>query len=377
MKDMRVGVILLLLALRLMVNFGLVSRCKPNDLVRIAGIVEKVYRNKTKSILLIGNFRVVWEGKERILVGEQVSLVGKCSRGVIEILRGEISLIEPRIEERSMEVMKKAWLVRQVESFREKLLIATAKQLPEPENGLLAGILLGYKGSLGKGFTNALIESGTIHVAVASGYNVSVVGLAVLYLSNFFLRRREATVLVILAIVFYVLLAGGEPPVVRAAIMGSVMLLTKVKGRQIEGGELLLMACLIMLQVRPSLLEEVSFQLSVTATLGMIYVSPFLEKMLDRFKNSLVSFVLQTELVPTVSATLMTAPLIAWHFGRINLMGIISNLFVLPLITPVMVLGTLQILLNLVWEPLGNLVAPISFSLLHLMVVLIGWFGKG
>jgi len=92
--------------------------------------------------------------------------------------------------------------------------------LPEPEASLMAGIVLGSKRGLPLEFWQALQKTGTLHIVVASGFNVTVVLGATIFLLAGIFRRSLAIVLGIGAVMIYSLMAGMEPAIVRAALMG-------------------------------------------------------------------------------------------------------------------------------------------------------------
>lgn len=373
--DSRIALVCLFLLLRLILNIFQINKCDENQLIRVAGIVKKIYHSESERILVIGDFRAKFLKNVLAKEGNYVSVIGRCRKGVIGTIYGQIGLVDPVIsviEERSR---KELWLTASVRKLRQEINKDLRKQLPSTESGLLAGIVLGDKDSIGVEFSNALINSGTIHIAVASGFNVTVVGAAVMLMLNRFLKRRWSTILAIVAIIFYVLLAGGEPPITRAAIMGSLVLVAKVYGRQAGAGYMLLIASAVMTFVRPSILGEVSFQLSVAATAGLIFLEPIIKGYFEGLRNGLIQILMRLEFSTTLSAQIVTAPIIWWHFRTVNLIGLISNLFVLPLIPPAMALGGVQIAMNLIWEPLGRLVAPLSYALLHLVVFLVRLFG--
>jgi competence protein ComEC len=217
-------------------------------------------------------------------------------------------------------------------------------------------------------FYDSLIETGTVHVVVASGYNVVVVGSVVLNLLVYLMRRQQATLLALIAMVGYGWLAGGEAPVVRAVIMGSLVFLARATGRQTESGWLLVVAGWLMLMVNPQLIESVSFQLSLAATAGLIWVEPKIREGMERVKSSWMRVMMETELSPTLAAQITTAPIIWWNFGRLSLISPVVNMLVLPLVPMMMGLGAGQLVL-------GRLVAPFTYAVAHLFVVIVRWFG--
>src|SRR6266852_3979746 len=99
-----------------------------------------------------------------------------------------------------------------------------------------------------------LRTSGVFHVIAASGMNVTLVGGFLTSLFTLFLRRQIALLLSILGILFYALLAGFEPSIIRASIMGILVLSSQIFGRQAWPTYALLLTGYIMLLFDPSLI---------------------------------------------------------------------------------------------------------------------------
>ena len=121
---------------------------------------------------------------------------------------------------------------------------------------------------------------GLIHIVVLSGYNMTVVADGVARLFRF-LSLRSRTVVGTVLIILFSLMVGGGATVIRAAIMTILALIARTLGRVADAGRLLFIAGIIMLLENPRiLLGDPSFQLSFLATLGLIYLSPLVEKRL-------------------------------------------------------------------------------------------------
>lgn len=336
------------------------SECK--DEVRVRGKVDEVVWKDSVWVVGIDEFRFEAESgyKEGYKRGDEVVVVGRCKRGWKDFWLGRVWLDKAKVEER-IEVEDRKGL-------RDRLVEIYERQLPDPEAGLVAGVVLGYKSSMEQSFYDSLIETGTVHVVVASGYNVVVVGSVVLNLLVYLMRRQQATLLALIAMVGYGWLAGGEAPVVRAVIMGSLVFLARATGRQTESGWLLVVAGWLMLMVNPQLIESVSFQLSLAATAGLIWVEPKIREGMERVKSSWMRVMMETELSPTLAAQITTAPIIWWNFGRLSIISPVVNMLVLPLVPMMMGLGAGQLVL-------GRLVAPFTYAVAHLFVVIVRWFG--
>lgn len=224
---------------------------------------------------------------------------------------------------------------RQLFLLRRKISFRLSMMVPEPEASFLNGILLGDRSGMPEEMADAFRRTGTTHVLALSGYNISVIiaaGIAI------FGRRKAAIALVVTAIVLFVLLVGPSASVVRAALMGSFILLGQALGRP----QVAVPACLItagaMLLVTPWALKyDVGFQLSFAATLGILWWERPIRARL-RLPEPLGSL-----LATTLAAGAPTLPLIIATFHQISVVSPIANVVIVPLV-PWLMLGSVLVL---------------------------------
>ncbi len=262
-----------------------------------------------------------------------------------------------------------------VDSWRMKLVGVAAKNLPEPEGALVLGVVLGYKSSLSREFYQSLINSGTVHMVVASGYNIMVVAGLALSVFLFFVSRRWASVLAIGVMIFYVILTGGEVSVVRAALMGSMVFVGAVLGRGAKAWWSLTLAAWLMLMIDPAIIGSISFQLSVAAAFGVTVLAPYFKKRLEESGANLSGLVEKLDLTTSLSALILTWPIIWFHFGRGSLISMVSNTVILPLVPLLMALGGLMLASGVLFGPMATLISWPTYALAHLVVLLVRLFG--
>ncbi|MDA1338396.1 MAG: ComEC/Rec2 family competence protein [bacterium] len=192
---------------------------------------------------------------------------------------------------------------------------------------LSAGMLFGEKTALSKDFKEDLVKVGLIHIVVVSGFNISLVGLLIL---NTFKRFGVmAYIISFLGIVLYSVLVGLEPPVLRALIMGSIVLIARAKGEESNQIYLLFIAGFIMLFINPIIIKSLSFQLSFMATLGVLTFTPIFDSIFPKYLSDLSA---------SISAQIMVLPILALNFGQVSIVSPIANLLTLwtvPIITVV------------------------------------------
>lgn len=208
--------------------------------------------------------------------------------------------------------------------------------LPEPDASFIAGITIGERTSIPEELREAFADTSTSHLVALSGYNITIVGVAVTSLFSYFhLSQRLKLFLTAFLIICFVMLAGASPSIVRAAVMGVLALLARERGRTFEMTNALIFAAAVMVYINPHILTlDLSFQLSFLATLGIILVPPLLE---ERF-FWLPKF-LREVIMATIGAELFVFPLILWNFGEISLVGLFANFLIVPLIPYTMGVG--------------------------------------
>jgi competence protein ComEC len=236
------------------------------------------------------------------------------------------------------------------------------KTFGDPHAALLAGLLLGDQ-RFSDAWEEKFQATGTTHIVAASGYNVTVVSFILFgFLVYFGVRRQQAYGILLVGIIAYVFLAGGDAPVVRAGVMGSLVLTSKQLGRKTTMTNVLLLAAVLMLIPEPRLLrDDVGFQLSMLATIGLIYFAPTVDKWFSFVPKT---FTLRESLSATVAATIFTLPIILFSFGNLSLVSPIANLLILPVIPYAMAFGAIALVIGFVSAPVGALAAGPAWALL-------------
>jgi competence protein ComEC len=270
-------------------------------------------------------------------------------------------------------------------SLRERLADSLARALPEPQGSLAQGVLLGLRGNIPDSLNSAFSRTGTAHILAISGLNISIVIAMFLSLGVlFFGRQRSLYIWLALAFTWlYTLLAGMNPPVIRAAIMGSLFLIAIYLGRQGSAIIALAFAAAVMVGIQPQLLWSVSFQLSFLAMAGLILFYPYFQTWGRKgvallFKNS-------EKIVPTASiitdgfaaslaAILAVAPLIAYNFGIVSLVGLPATFFSLPALPFIIVTSALVAFVGLLASLAAQVLGWLAWLFLSYLVLLVQGF---
>lgn len=224
--------------------------------------------------------------------------------------------------------------------LKKNFIAIIEKILPEPSSSFLAALLVGARRTLPDDLVNAFNKTGTTHIVAISGYNISIISIMLLnFLTYLFLPRRLIFWIVIICILMFTLIAGAGASVVRAAVMGGLLVLASREGRFYRVTNAIIFAGAVMLFFNPYLLRyDTGFQLSFLAALGLIYLAPHFNRWFANLSNFL-SF--RTNLSATLSAQIMTFPVIFWEFGRVSLVATLANVLILPAVPTTMFFGFL------------------------------------
>lgn len=227
-------------------------------------------------------------------------------------------------------------------SLKEKTISVFQMVLPSENAAFLAGITLGERAEFSKEFKEAMSKSGTTHLVALSGYNITILVVAVAYVLSFFAPRSSVFWLTLLIITGFVAMTGAEASVVRAAIMGGIVLLAKRANRLYSFRNAIVIAAFLMILENPMVLSfDVGFQLSFMALLGIVYLRPAIKKFLKIEENGDWSDFLawKENLLTTFSAQLAVLPLLVLYFGNFSIISLLSNLLILSVIPLTMALG--------------------------------------
>lgn len=210
-----------------------------------------------------------------------------------------------------------------------------ANALPEPGASLASGLITGGKQGLGEELLDMFIIAGLVHIVVLSGYNVMIVAEAVLRLFGR-AGKRNAAILAGIIIALFVIAAGAGAASIRAGLMAGLGLLARVTGRTYAVLRALMAVAFLMLLWNPLLLAyDPGFQLSFIATLGLILLSPMIERRL-----SFVPHLFWRDLfAATLAAQVAVLPLLLYQTGLFSVVSLPANLLVLPVVPFAMLLS--------------------------------------
>jgi ComEC/Rec2-related protein len=209
------------------------------------------------------------------------------------------------------------------------------RYLPDPQASFASGVLLGGSGPPDGDFRLQLQRSGLAHLLAIDGYKMVVVGGAVSAALVRFLGPQLAALPICLTLLGYTLLTGAHAAAVRAAIMAGLTTVAAVGGRLADPLTSLLLAAAVMGAVDPHVPLDLGFQLSFSATLGLILLWPRIHRRLRRLPKPLAE-----PAGVTVTVSLATLPVTVAAFQSVSLVSPLAHIAAVPLVPVVMLSAT-------------------------------------
>lgn len=256
--------------------------------------------------------------------------------------------------------------------IKHALIRGIERAFPEPYAALAEGLLLGEKQSLGPALYDAFVASGVVHIIVLSGYNVALIIHAVLFVA---LRTvpRLAYGLAAVFVVLFTIATGASETTVRAAIMALFMMVARVLHRPALALRGLMVASALMALTNPFLvLYDLSFQLSVLATLGLILFSDALARRIPFVPER---FGLREIIATTLATQITVLPLLILSIGAVSLVFLPANALVLVPIPLAMLFSFVAALMALAVPPLAPFIAFPAYLMLAYIIAVAEFFG--
>jgi competence protein ComEC len=211
---------------------------------------------------------------------------------------------------------------------------------------LLKGLLLGDRSEISYDTKNEFINSGVIHVLAVSGLHVGYILLIFIVVFGRF-NLYMKSFLTIAGLILYMFITGLPPSVFRASVMAIILILAFLTNRSTNLFNSLFLAALIILLLDTQELFNPGFQLSFSAVFAIAAIYPIIQRKIDllKLKHGWIKYILLFMAV-SLSAQLGTLPFTLVYFGKLSLVALVVNLFVIPLIGLIVGIGIVTLLFS-------------------------------
>ncbi|MBK9069540.1 MAG: DNA internalization-related competence protein ComEC/Rec2 [Myxococcales bacterium] len=230
--------------------------------------------------------------------------------------------------------------------------------------GLVLGLVLGNTADVLDEDMERWRDLGVVHALSVSGLHLGIVAMLVFWLSTraaIAMARSQAAgvlgahVFTALVVTFYAGLTGLQTATLRALVMILLILLASSQGRSLAPWRLLIISLAAMLAWQPAWICDPSFQLSAVATAALVAAAPWFvhDGVVPATRSRARRGLRWTLKAVVVSAwvSLVTAPIVAYHFHQVPIASFIANLLVT---TPCELVALPMALLAVVVAPISD-----------------------
>jgi competence protein ComEC len=259
-----------------------------------------------------------------------------------------------------------AGLLDSVANAARRNLMSALGAVSPASGGVIAGLTIGDESLLPAAARQQMQAAGLAHLTAVSGGNVAiVVGAAALITALLRGGIRARAVVGVAALGMYVVLVRPQPSVVRAAVMGGVVVIAFVIGGRRSGPAVLGASTLMITLLAPFLAVSWGFALSVVATAGIIIFVPALMEwgvqFLQRWITSKrIAHILIGTVVITAVAQVMTAPVLIAMGAQLSPFGIPANALAMPAVPVITMGGLLIIAISFASLPVAQFLAALT-----------------
>jgi competence protein ComEC len=232
----------------------------------------------------------------------------------------------------------RAWSLKKINQF----------VLGRQEQAIAAALVLGVTDGVDNDLQNAYAASGAMHVLAVSGLHVGIIYSLLLFLLKpwqaYSGSRWWMAALSLVLLWSFAFVTGLSPSVLRAVTMFSGIAIARPLGWRTNIYNILAASAFVLLLYNPCLVMSVGFQLSYLAVLGIVYLQRPLYHWWE-IDNRVGDWIWQITCV-SIAAQVATFSLGLLYFHQFPVYFLISNLFVIPLSTLVLVIGIVLLVIS-------------------------------
>ena len=248
------------------------------------------------------------------------------------------------------------------------------------EAAFLKGLITGERSDISEEMKESFVNAGVMHLIAVSGLNVAYIIISLtLILSLLRIPVILRVILTIAFLIFYCIFTGNSASIVRASIMGILVLIAIVIERRINFYNLIGVAAMTILIYDTKQLYDPGFILSFSATISMVvFLRKFEFLFLNKFKElnikgKKITILLAALFFTSLSAQIGTIPITANYFSKISVISLLANIAAVPLSNFSLAVGFLQMLVAAFSGYLSSLITEVNSLLLYIQLAFIKW----
>ena len=257
------------------------------------------------------------------------------------------------------------------------------KLMPEKYSSILLGLILGETQNIEDNMQENFKIANISHVLAISGMHITYIILGVEIILKKLLGKRKTRIITLFVLLIYMFITGFSPSIVRASIMGILVIMSKLIYRKNDIYTSIAFSLLILLIYNPFLIPNVGLQLSYLGTIGIIIFNKNIynffrsikirnRKIKYRINRKIILLVdnIKQILSVTFSAQIMILPILLYHFNLLGIYFFISNLFVSIIIGPVIIIGFICVIISFISIEIAKFFSGIVFLGIKVLILI-------
>lgn len=333
-----------------------------NDILSIKGVIKDKKEKEKYNEYTIDKFLVRdYNKNNNILIGDILNTKGKY-KSLDNMVFDDFNYgryiksigLDGIIYMESYDIVGQSFLYKNI--GRLKIYISdTSRYLYKKNSDFINSILLGQRENLSQEQNDIFQRSGTSHIIAISGLHTGILCAIISFLIGGINKFYKLLILFII-INIYMLMVGASPSIVRSIYFITILYLSIFLDKKVDGISTLSIVGIFLVINNPYIIYNTSFQLSFLATLSIIYFYSYINRIL---KISIISL--------TISANILTLPIIYYNFKGISIISIIGNLIVVPFIGIIMYLSIISIFLFNLNIEISKFIAKINYIIVNII----------
>ncbi len=301
-------------------------------------------------IMINGILKTPKENTNPKLYNQRINLLSDYIHSTLSVKDFNINLIHKNNN----------WLYEIKQSFSQNVSSLFQRTLRSNNSKLITSIILGDSSVMEEDELEKYRDLGLAHILAVSGLHIGVIaGFLIFIFSRLGINRKINILITLLIIWSYAYLIGFPASTVRACIMFTILFYSQMIHEPYDSLNSIFVSMLICLIINPFWLFHIGFQLSYMATISLIVIGDKI--ILFRDKGNIFKTASSI-----IAVNIGILPLQAYYFNGFPILGMVSNLFTVPLMSLSLILGFIMIFANYILSFLTPILGVILDTVLTL-----------
>ena len=258
-----------------------------------------------------------------------------------------------------------------IHSIRQNIKTNMHKILNEEEAALCVGILIGNREDISEQTEDNFKKSNLTHMLAVSGSHITyIINAMAIVLGK--IGKKRTKIFTIIMLIFFMALTGFTASVIRACIMGILVLIANIILRKSDTINNLGISSFIILIFNPYAIIDVGFLLSYGGTIGIVLlgdkITNGMHNVLNKHAKGKIAKYIITSFSITLSANLIIIPIIAYNFSTVSITFWISNILAAPIMEVSTIFGFIVYFISIICFPFAKFLGIFLNFLLFMLL---------